>query len=98
MAVSIGVYELASARTLRRHRADEWFLGVAGIASFGFALVFLAFVFRWLKLDPSPSAQTFNWLGSYFGFSAICMLLLAFRQFMPGTTLHYKPNSASPAS
>jgi uncharacterized membrane protein HdeD (DUF308 family) len=98
MAVSIGVYDLASARTLRRHRADEWFLGVAGIASFGFALVFLAFVFRWLKLDPSPSAQTFNWLGSYFGFSAICMLLLAFRQFMPGTALHYKPNSASPAS
>jgi uncharacterized membrane protein HdeD (DUF308 family) len=98
MAVSIGIYELAIARTSRGRRVDEWLLGVAGIVSFGFALAFLAFVFRWLKLDPSPSAQTFNWLGSYFGFSAICMLGLALLQFMPKTALHSKSNSAFPAS
>jgi uncharacterized membrane protein HdeD (DUF308 family) len=98
MALSIGIYELAIARTLRGQRVDEWLLGVAGIISFGFALAFLAFVFRWLKLDPSPSAQTFNWLGSYFGFSAICMLGLALLQFMPKTALHSKPNNAFPAS
>jgi uncharacterized membrane protein HdeD (DUF308 family) len=79
MAMSIGLYELAAARTLRGHPIDQWLLGVAGVVSVGFAVAFLAFVLRWIKLDPSPSAQTFNWLGSYFGFTAICMVGLALR-------------------
>jgi uncharacterized membrane protein HdeD (DUF308 family) len=83
MAVSIGLYELAIARTLRGrlrgHRIGEWLLGVAGVVSVGFAVVFLGFVLRWIKLDSSPSAQTFHWLGSYFGFTAICMVGLALR-------------------
>ena len=79
MAMSIGLYELATARTLRGQLVDEWLLGVAGVVSVGFAVVFLGFVLRWIKLDPSPSAQTFNWLGSYFGFTAICMVGLALR-------------------
>ena len=79
MAMSIGLYELATARTLRGHLIDEWLLGAAGVVSVGFAVAFLAFVLRWIKLDPSPSAQTFDWLGSYFGFTAICMLGLALR-------------------
>jgi uncharacterized membrane protein HdeD (DUF308 family) len=80
MAMSIGLYELAAARTLRGHPIDEWLLGAAGVVSVGFAVAFLAFVLRWIKLDPSPSAQTFNWLGSYFGFTAICMVGLALRE------------------
>ena len=79
MAMSIGLYELATARTLREHRIGEWLLGAAGVVSVGFAVAFLAFVLEWMKLDPSPSAQTFNWLGSYFGFTAICMVGLALR-------------------
>ena len=79
MAMSIGLYELATARTLREHRIGEWLLGAAGVVSVGFAVAFLAFVLHWMKLDPSPSAQTFNWLGSYFGFTAICMVGLALR-------------------
>jgi uncharacterized membrane protein HdeD (DUF308 family) len=79
MAMSIGLYELTTARTLRGQLIDEWLLGIAGVVSVGFAVVFLAFVLRWIKLDPSPSAQTFNWLGSYFGFTAICMVGLALR-------------------
>jgi uncharacterized membrane protein HdeD (DUF308 family) len=79
MAMSIGLYELATAQTLRGHRIDEWLLDAAGVVSVGFAAVFLGFVLRWIKLDPSPSAQTFNWLGSYFGFTAICMVGLALR-------------------
>jgi uncharacterized membrane protein HdeD (DUF308 family) len=79
MAMSIGLYEFATARTLRGHLIDEWLLGAAGVVSVGFALVFLGFVLRWIKLDPSPSAQTFDWLGSYFGFTAICMVGLALR-------------------
>ena len=77
MAMSIGIYELATARTLRRHLADEWLLGAAGVASVGFGLAFFAFVFGWIKLDPGSPAQTLHWFGSYFGFSAICMLGLA---------------------
>jgi uncharacterized membrane protein HdeD (DUF308 family) len=79
MAMSIGLYELATARTLRGHPIGEWLLGAAGVVSVGFAVAFLAFVLRWIKLDPSPSAQTFHWLGSYFGFTAICMVGLALR-------------------
>ena len=79
MATSIGSYELATARTLRRRRADEWLLGAAGVASIGFALAFLAFVFRWIKLEPGSPAQSLHWLGAYFGFSAICKLWLALR-------------------
>jgi len=79
MAISIGIYEWATARTLRRHLADEWLLGAAGVASAGFALAFLALVFGWIKLEPESPAQTLHWLGSYFGFSAICMLGLALR-------------------
>ena len=81
MALSIGIYELAAARELRRHLADEWLLGAAGVASVGFALAFFAFVFRWIKLEPGSPAQTLHWLGSYFGFSAVCMLGLALRLY-----------------
>ena len=82
MAVSIGILELATARTLRRQRpvADEWFLGLVGAASVGFALAFFALGFRWIKLEPG-SHSDFLWLGSYFGFSAICMLGLALRLY-----------------
>ena len=79
MAMTIGLYELTTARTLRGHLIYEWLLGAAGVVSVGFAVAFLAFVLRWIRLDPSPSAQTFNWLGSYFGFTAICMVGLALR-------------------
>jgi uncharacterized membrane protein HdeD (DUF308 family) len=79
MAMSIGIYELAAARTLGRHIADEWLLGAAGLASVGFALAFLAFVFRWVKLEPGSPGQSLRWMGSYFGFCAICMLGLALR-------------------
>ncbi len=83
MAMSIGIYELAPARTLRRHLADAWLLGAAGVASLVFALAFFALGFRWIKLEPGP-AQTLHWLGSYFGFSAICMLGLALRLHSQG--------------
>jgi uncharacterized membrane protein HdeD (DUF308 family) len=79
MAMSIGLYELATARTLQGHLVDEWLLGAAGVVSVGFGVAFLAFVLRWIRFDPSPSAQTFYWLGSYFGFTAICMVGLALR-------------------
>jgi hypothetical protein len=89
MAVSIGLYELVAAQTLRGHRVDEWLQATTGVLSVGFAGVFLGFVFGWIRLEPSPSAQTFHWLGSYFGFSAICMLGLAL--------CHFRPPSATPS-
>jgi uncharacterized membrane protein HdeD (DUF308 family) len=85
MAVSLGLYELVAAKTLRGHRVDEWLLTTAGVVSVGFAGVFLGFVLGWIRLDPSPSAQTFHWLGSYFGFSSICMLGLAWGYFRPSS-------------
>ena len=79
MAMSIGIYELATARTMGRHLADEWLVGAAGVASVGFAMAFLGFVLRWIELEPGSPNQTLYWLGSYFGFTAICMLGLALR-------------------
>jgi len=80
MAMSIGILELVIARTLRRQRtvADGWFLTSSGVVSAGFAFAFLALGLRWIKIDPGSHADLL-WLGSYFGFSAVCMLGLALR-------------------
>jgi uncharacterized membrane protein HdeD (DUF308 family) len=80
MAMSIGILEFVTARTLRRQRhvADGWFLSLAGVASVGFALLFLALGFRWIKIEPGSHSDLL-WLGCYFGFSAVCMLALALR-------------------
>lgn len=76
MAISAGIFEMGTACFLRRQRhvTQGWLLGAAGMVSLGFAVVFLAFGFNWIKLDPASPGQTLLWLGSYFGFSAICML------------------------
>ena len=78
MAMSIGVYEFVSARVLRR-LLDEWLLSTTGVISIGFAVAFLAFFFKWIELRPEAPNQSFEWLASYFGFSAICMLALTLR-------------------
>lgn len=78
MAMSIGIFELATARTLRHHVPDKWFLSLAGAASVGFAAAFFALGFRWIRIEPGSHSDLL-WLGAYFGFSAICMLWLALR-------------------
>ena len=92
MAVSIGILELLTARTLRRqhHVADGWLLGLAGVASVGFALEFLALGFRWIKIEPASHSDLL-WLGSYFGFTAICLLGLALRLHRLGPSATGKP-------
>jgi len=39
---------------------------------------------RWIKLEPSPSGQTFYWVGSYFAFTAIALIGLFFDRNKPG--------------
>jgi uncharacterized membrane protein HdeD (DUF308 family) len=80
MAISIGILELIIARTLRRqrHLADGWVLALTAVASFGFGVAFFVLGFGWIKIDPA-SHPDLLWLGSYFGFSAICKLGLALR-------------------
>jgi uncharacterized membrane protein HdeD (DUF308 family) len=79
-AISIGVLELITARTLRLQRqlADGWLFGSAGLASLGFALAFFALGFRWIKPQPGSLSELL-WLGAYFAFTAICTLGLALR-------------------
>ena len=72
LAMVLGVVELVTAQALRRHVPDEWFLGLAGAASAGFALAFL-----WAR--PEEAGRSLIWLGSYSCISAICMLGLAAR-------------------
>jgi hypothetical protein len=74
MAVSLAAHELAaSGPRLTR----KWLPGTTGLVLVGFATWFLAFVLRWIKLDPTSPGESLLWLGSYFGFSAICMLGMA---------------------
>jgi uncharacterized membrane protein HdeD (DUF308 family) len=80
MAMSFGILTLAIARTLRGRVADEWLFGLAGATSIGLALAFLALANHWIQLERRlfhPSV--FLWFCFYFGFSAICMLVLALR-------------------
>ena len=77
MAMSLGLYALATALTSRRRPTGAWLLGIAGAVSIGFALSFLVFALGWIKLDPS--SPTLSWIGSYFALSAVCMLGRALR-------------------
>ncbi len=80
MATSFGILTLAIARTLRGRAADKWFFGLVGAVSIGLALAFLALANHWIQLEHRlfhPSV--FLWFSFCFGFSAICMLVLALR-------------------
>jgi uncharacterized membrane protein HdeD (DUF308 family) len=79
MAISLGIHEFMALRASRQPVLEDWLRVAAAIVSLGFAAVFLAFVLRLISLEPSPSAQTFLWIGSFFGFSAICMFKMALR-------------------
>jgi hypothetical protein len=97
MAMIFGVLALTIARTLRGRVADEWFFGLAGAASVGFALAFLALVTHWIQLERRlyhPSL--FLWLCFYFGFSAICMSGLALRLHKLGTSQSNQWNPPTP--
>jgi hypothetical protein len=75
MAVSTGLLELIAAKTLwRLHQPGAgWIPGLIGAASVAFALAFLVLGFGGIRVEPG-SHSDFLWLGSYFGFSAICMV------------------------
>lgn len=87
LAMAVGVSELITARMLRHHVPDEWFLVLAGAASIGFALSFL-----WIKPEV---ATAFNWLAAYSAFTAICMAALALRLRNLRRTIHRIAQSAS---
>jgi hypothetical protein len=83
MSTSSGVLELAIARTLQHNVVEKRLLRCAGVASTGFALVFLALGLRWIKIQPGSHADLL-WISSYFGFNAVCMLPLG-RAFQSST-------------
>ncbi len=78
MAMSMGILELVTAGAMRSagHVTDGGFLGMAGVGSIGFALVFLGLGGRLIEIAQGSHADLL-WLGVFFGFSAICMLGLA---------------------
>jgi uncharacterized membrane protein HdeD (DUF308 family) len=93
-ATTFGILALAIARTLRSHVADERFFGLAGAASLGFALAFLALGNHWIQLERRlfhPSV--FLWFCFYFGFSAICMLGVALRLLSQSTPRETLPTA-----
>jgi hypothetical protein len=97
MAMTFGILALTIARNLRGRVTDEWFFGLAGAASVGFAFAFLALANDWIHLEHRlyhPSI--FLWLCFYFGFSAICMLGLALRLHKLGTSQSNQWNPSTP--
>jgi len=92
MAMSIGIFALATAQTLRRHVPDKWFLDLAGAASIGFALGFFVLGFGWIRLGQPPAFEI--WMSSYFGFSAICMMGLGLRLNSLRTAVHRMAGNA----
>ena len=93
MAISAGILEWATARTLRQQNpaTDAWLLDIAAACSIVFAVVFFALGLHWIRLGPGSTADIL-WFGAYFGFSAICMVGLALR-------LHFRmdqPQTAPP--
>ena len=80
MAASVGILALAIARSLRKHAADSWFFGLAGAASVGVALAFLALANSWIQLERRAIHPAgFLWVSLYFAFAAIFMLGLGLR-------------------
>ena len=97
MALSTAILELTMARTLRgQDRVREgWFLGLSGAGSAGFALPFLILAFGWIRLGQGSHADLL-WFGSYFGFSAVCMVGLALRLHSLGTSQSGRWESVPP--
>ena len=84
MAMTFGILALMIVRSRPRSVADQWFFGLAGAGSLGFAVAFLALVNRWIQLERRPfHPSVFLWLCVYFGFAAICILGLALRPHRP---------------
>jgi hypothetical protein len=80
MAMSVGILALAIARTLRRHVPDKWFFGLAGAASVGVAIAFIALVNGWVPLERRAfHPAIFLWVCFYFAFAAILMVGLGLR-------------------
>ena len=84
MALSLGILEWVLSEAMRRDRraADRWILDAAAAVSVAFALAFLALGLGWLPIRPAYHPEFF-WLGSFFGFSGICMLELSLRLRRP---------------
>jgi uncharacterized membrane protein HdeD (DUF308 family) len=71
-AIVVGILELLTSRTLRRHIPDEWFLWLAGFGSLTLGAYFL---FE----RSAATISLLRWLGVYSAFSAVTILALAFR-------------------
>ncbi len=83
MAISIAVVELRMAQRFRRKRyhVDSWLFGFAGSLSAAFVLPSIALALHWIPMQPGSHLDLL-WLGSYFGFTAICTIILAVRLYL----------------
>jgi uncharacterized membrane protein HdeD (DUF308 family) len=80
MTLSLGFLELGIGRTLSSmgRRADGGFFAATGLLSLIVVLPSLALGLRWIRVQPG-SHLDFLWLGTYFGFAAVCLMALAVR-------------------
>ncbi len=86
LAISIAGFEWTAARILRGQTLDKWFLAAAGVVSIAYAVTFLL-------IQPAPPSD-FIWFGSYFGFTAVCMLAMAARLHWA----HFPPLTSQPSA
>ncbi|QOY90361.1 hypothetical protein [Paludibaculum fermentans] len=73
MALGLAALMLSAVRGLRRSAVSLWLLGLAFAGSLVYALAFAV-------MKPVPETHSeLLWVGSYFGFQAVCFLGLAWR-------------------
>ncbi|MBV8896403.1 MAG: hypothetical protein JO051_07820 [Acidobacteriaceae bacterium] len=77
MALSIAAFLLANLRSLQQRALERWTFTVTAAVAIGFALAFLSFGFRLLRFQQPGSY--FLWVGSFFAFTAVAMVVIALR-------------------
>jgi len=80
-AVVVGVLELLIARSLRRHIPDEWSLAFAGAGSLRLGAYFLL-------QRSNEGASVLLWLAVYAAFSAVTILVQAYRLRALRSSIH----------
>lgn len=94
MAASLGFY-LLSISWPPKSGGGEWLVRLAGVVLMGFAMAFLPLGLRWIGFHGSGAY--FIWASSFFGFSAVCVLVVSLLPDSQPMRMHGGADAAFPS-